>query len=639
MVRSLLVKIGECTAGRNDFGFLIVPLLCTALVMSGCRSASKYRTAADKVAADIITEKQKEALDRREPFSIERPSNILRRRLLGEQKLAYSSEASLGTDRLRPIKHWPEEYHHPTACSPDANIPIEPNQPLKLSLVDALQVGARNSPDYQSRKEDVFRAALDLYLERDAFRNTFNGQVQSLLSADTTGEDTVSGTETSGSVGLSRRLKSGVDLSTALAIDLAKLLTQSGASSLGLAADATVSIPLLRGSGRHIVAEPLTQAERNAVYAIYNFERFKRTFAVSVARDYLAVLRQMDEVTNAGENYRSLIASARRSRRLADAGRLSEIQVDQAVQSELGARNRWISAQEQFKNRLDAFKNSIGLPPDARIELDRTDLQRLAAPTAKIVKEIEKAADAENATKTPPADAPIEIEPASHEGAGPFEIDESLAVDLALENRLDLKVTNASVYDAQRQVVIRADALGAELTLLGTANVGEGRSIGSATADDARLRFDEGRYAALLTLDLPLERTAEQIAYRKSLIDLERAVRDVQILEDQIKVSVRNELRTLLESRESLKIQTQSVVVAQKRVRSSTLFLEAGRVQIRDVLEAQDALLSAQNSLTAAVVSYRITELELQRDLGLLQVNEQGLWKEFSPEVINNVEE
>ncbi len=239
--------------------------------------------------------------------------------------------------------------------------------------------------------------------------------------------------------------------------------------------------------------------------------------------------------------------------------------------------------------------------------------------------------------ETPPADAPVELVPPSDEGAGPLEIDESLAIQLALENRLDLQVAIGEVYDAQRQVVVRADALGADLTLLGSANLGEGRSIGSATADDAQLRFDKASYSALLTLDLPLERTAERNAYRNSFIDLERATRNVQTLEDQVKLSIRSELRGLIESRESLKIQARSVIVAQKQVKSSTMFLEAGMANMRDLREAQDALLVAQNSLTQAVITYRTTELELQRDMGLLQVDENGMWREFSPEVIDNV--
>jgi outer membrane protein TolC len=206
---------------------------------------------------------------------------------------------------------------------------------------------------------------------------------------------------------------------------------------------------------------------------------------------------------------------------------------------------------------------------------------------------------------------------------------EIVAIKLALDNRLDLQVAVGEVYDAQRQVVVRADALRAGLTLGGSVGIDD-------DDDDGSLSFDGARYAALLSVDLPIERTAERNAYRNSWINLERATRGVQSLEDQIKLSIRNQLRTLLESRESLKIQAQSVVVAEKRVRSSTLFLEAGRIQIRDLLEAQDDLLAAQNSLTAAVVSYRIAELQLQRDLGLLKVNEKGLWQEFSPEGIDH---
>jgi outer membrane protein TolC len=247
-----------------------------------------------------------------------------------------------------------------------------------------------------------------------------------------------------------------------------------------------------------------------------------------------------------------------------------------------------------------------------------------------ILEQMRKASQEGISETVPPADAPINLIPVNYEDAGPFEIDESLAVKLALENRLDLQTAIGSVYDAQREVVVRADALRADLTLGGTGRV-------SDNDEEGRIRFDRGQYAALLTLDLPVERTRERNDYRNSLISLEQATRSVQSLEDQIKFSIRSELRTLLESRESVKIQAQAVVVAEKRVRSNTIFLEAGRTEIRNLLESQDALLAAQNSLTRAVVDYRIAELEMQRDLGLLKVNEQGLWREFSPEVISNV--
>src|SRR5205823_7939597 len=41
--------------------------------------------------------------------------------------------------------------------------------------------------------------------------------------------------------------------------------------------------PLLRGGGRAVTLEPLTQVERNLLYQIRNFVRFQKTFYVAIA--------------------------------------------------------------------------------------------------------------------------------------------------------------------------------------------------------------------------------------------------------------------------------------------------------------------------------------------------------------------
>ena len=101
-------------------------------------------------------------------------------------------------------------------------------------------------------------------------------------------------------------------------------------------------------------------------------------------------------------------------------------------------------------------------------------------------------------------------------------------------------------------------------------------------------------------------------------------------MEDQIKLQIRDSLRSLLESRESFHIQSLAVELALRRVASTTLFLEAGRAEIRDVLEAQEALVSARDALTAAIINYRVAELDLQRDMGVLVINDNGLWTEYT---------
>jgi outer membrane protein TolC len=618
-----------------------IVLICVYILLclqAGCQSPAEYRLETDKAAYDIIREKQEQALGKAESFNIERPSNTLRRRLLETQQLPFSGPASLGTDKLEKTEHWPEEDYPKDKLSPDLVVLSEENEPLKLSLMQALEIGARNSFDYQTQKEDVFKSALTLELERDDFRNTFVGQVENILSTDSTGDRTVSGNVASSELSASRKFESGMQLTTALAIDLANLLTLGSASSLGIAGDATVSIPLLRGSGKHIVAEPLTQAQRNVVYAIWDFERFKKEFVVDIASRYLSVLQQLDSVKNNEADYRSRIASVRRSRRLADAGRIKEIEVDQGVQNELRARQRWIASIQSYKKQLDSFKTFLGLTPDSVIELDPNELMLLAKPMDQIIDKIAEDDKHRGQIKIPPADAPIELDIPNYENAGPLEINEPVAIQLAFDNRLDFMTIQGKVYDAQRAVVVAADALGAELTFFGSAELGGRRPLEKVDLDNAQLRTDKGVFSALLTLDLPFERTEESISYRNSFINLERAVRNVQLKEDEIKTQVRNVLRDLLEARENMYIQAKAVYIAQKRVRSVNMFLEAGRAQTRDLLEAQDALLSAQNALTTSVVDYRTAELTIQRDMGVLQVNEKGLWQEYSPGEKENVQ-
>ena len=592
-----------------------------------------HRIDADEAAYGIIQEKQVESFGETSSFSIGKPSDILRRRLILDQDLQHKGRAYIGSDRIEPGKHWPDPDYLKPHDGKDSQLAIPADGPLRLTLLDALQIGAGNSFEYQTYKENVFRAALDLDLQREEFHSTFSSQIDHLMRTDKSSGGETRGQVTGGELGLRRALRSGASITAAIAVDLANLLTAGGASSMGLVGDASVSIPLLRGRGRHIAAEPLTQAERNVTYVMFTFERFKRTFAVAIAANYLAVLQQQDGIKNNEENYRSLIASAKRARRRADAGRQNEIQVDQAVQDELRARDNWIKAMEAYKRRIDAFKVLLGLPPDAEIELSRTEMERLRKTYGNrfsvddTIGETRSAEGEEALTEET-----IELVPPDREKAGPMEIDSKKAVAIALENRLDLQTAYDRVQDAQRKAIVSADRLGAELSFLGSAAFGQSRSIGSAGMDDVDLNYSRGIYTGLLTLDLPFSRTSERNAYRKGLIDLERALRDAQELEDQIKLNIRNRLRDLLESREGLGIQTRAVELAQKRVRNTKLLLEAGRAQIRDLLEAQTALLSTQNSLTAAVVNYRVSELSLQSDMGVLMVNEKGLWQEYLPE-------
>ncbi len=597
------------------------------LAAVGCRSPLDYRNEADEVAIRNMAEAQAKVLGAAETIRIDSPANTLRRRLLLDQLLPQGDPASQGVRALPESARWKLDDHYGPP-PPDQPPPWQAGDTVQLTLVQALEVGARNSREYQDAKEQLFQSALALDLERDEFRHTFSGLLREAFSSSNDGGGRISGSRTSADFGVTRVFKNGAELTSAIAVDLAKLLTGDHGSSWGVYADTSISIPLLRGSDEIIVTEPLTQAEQNLLYAVYGFERFKRTFAVKVASQYFGVLRYRQRVHNQEESYRRLVTSTRRARRLADSGSLPEFQFAQSIQNELQARSNWVSAMQSYASSLDSFKILLGLPPDARVDLSSEELDELGKRAAELTKNIQVA---DYSGEIPPADAPVDLVPPSREGGGPLEMDPDQAVRIALDHRLDLRQSREAVGDAQRQVLVAADNLRADLTLLGETSIGEGRTVGSADSDNARLRPSRMPVDGLLTLDLPLHRISERNYYRNRLIALEQAVRDYQGLEDEVKLEVRNQLRTLLEARENVVIQSQAVRLAEENVKSTDMFLQAGRAAIRDMLDAEDALLSARNSLDSALVNYRIAELALQRDLGVLGIGPDGMWQEYRP--------
>ena len=602
---------------------LLFGMMSLLLAATGCKSTRDWRNEADSHAEALIKDAQGKVTGGEEPIVIESAADTLRRRLMLDQNLPKKTEASLGVRDLQDTERWQTEKHLKDGAGYTER--WNTKEKVKLSLLEAIEVAAKNNRDFQAQKETLYQAALSLDLEAHDFQTTFRGLLNgSIQSSYGTRRNTGSVVGADGS--LAHKFKNGVELTSTLSVDLAKVLTGDRGSSFGLLYDGSLSVPLLRGSGKFIVTEPLTQAERNLVYQVREFEQYKRRFVVSIANSYLSVLRSAQTVQNQEESYRRIVTTTRRSRRMADAGLMNEYQFDQAIQTELNARESWVSAQQSHTRSLEAFRVLLGLPPDADVEPVKQELDNLLAQLRTLS---EGVVMADYSGDVPSADANVDLKMPDLKHSGPNEIRPEKALKLAFENRPDFLNTMEKVEDAQRAVLVAEDSLRGELTIGGSASIGESRGAMSGDQPDAKFRPKRGAYGALLNVNLPIERTSERNRYRNSLINLEKAVRSFQAAEDQLKQDVRAKLRDMLENRERLVIQIQAVQLAQRRVRSTDMQLQAGRAELRDVLDAQSALTSAQNSLYSAAVSYRINELELQRDLGVLQVSSEGLWKEL----------
>jgi len=475
------------------------------------------------------------------------------------------------------------------------DVPPSPNdvkpQALTLgviSLSEAVAMATACNRDYQGQKESLYLTALDLTLARHQFARQWFGTIDAAYNKgpDITGENSEA-VNSDAEIGFNQMLADGGQISASIALDWARFLTGDPRTSLGSVLSASITQPLLRGAGKEVAQENLTQAERNVLYQIRSFNRFRQTFVVSIISDYYRVLQQRDAVTNAEDNYKRVAESKDRLEMEAQAGRRNRYEVDQAEQNVLANKDNYVRAVERYQQQLDEFKIRLALPTDANVELDQNELRVL-----------------------------------EESGVGEPDYTVDAAVETALLSRLDLVNSADSVDDAARKIMVAANGLEADLNLVGNAAVPS-----TGRTEFERLQFHKGAYSFGFEADLPLDRLAERNIYRESLITLMQQQRDYDNNIDTVKLEVRQAYRLLLESAEQYQIQKNGVELADKRVESTSLLLEAGRLTTRDLLEAQTSLLAAQNALTAALIDHTIAKLKFFSDIGVLQVRPDGMWE------------
>lgn len=538
-------------------------LISAAILVAGCLTPEKAEKDAEKTAKEIATAYWRSQTGMTNDFVISRPMDQLTLNIALEAvRQGVTNAVFPKLDGVDPL-------------APDTNGLI------RISLADALKLGARGNRRYQTLKEAVYLKAIALDTERYVFDTTFSGMLLGALA----GEPEIYQNTAEAGGGAARKFENGTTVAGNLAVDVMRMLRDDW-HSFGLSGDLTVSVPLLRGAGRDIVREPLTQAERNLAYAILSFTRYRQTYALSISKAYYNVLEYAQNRRNSDDNAYRLEQNWQRAEMMFKAGRMDRIQVDQAKTDLLNARQTIITTQQSYEDSLDSFKITLGLPPEAPIALKSEELVNLENDMANL------AANRPDAL----ADFP----------------EENSALDLALEQRDDLAVTRGDVADCERAVKVAADALQADVTLEGGGAIDEERRqhlpYGGTESTFARLK-----------INLPWDRRRERNAYRRSLIALDQSRRDYEEAADGVKNEVRAGYRDLVAARALYENKVEALKTAKMRVDSNDLFMQSGRSSMRDILEAESAMLSARNALCSAVINWRMSELSLRTALGTLE--------------------
>ena len=191
-----------------------------------------------------------------------------------------------------------------------------------VSLEKAVDLATRYNRTYLTQKEDLYLQALDLALARFQYTPIFGGGAdvsytdrQRIAENTATGVDEITREKTvnSGSgIGFNWLLRTGGRIATDFSTDFVRFVSNDSSWATSSALGASITQPLLRGAGYRIAIENLTQAERNLLYALRNFTRFRKEFTVDIVASYYQVLQNRDRVRNAFQGYESFKVSVER---------------------------------------------------------------------------------------------------------------------------------------------------------------------------------------------------------------------------------------------------------------------------------------------------------------------------------------
>jgi len=464
----------------------------------------------------------------------------------------------------------------------------ERDQVTVFGLRDALAYSMRLAREVQDAKEALYIAALDLTLERHLWTPQFVTSVQTEFADYGQVRDFDRAMSVVSNAAVSQRLPYGGEVTArvinSLMRDLGVHTTSGETGNFILEAN----IPLFRGAGK-VAYESRYVAERELIYAVRIYERFRRTFLVEVAADYFNLQGLKMAIANTYRSYQSRRNDWEKADFISRMGQSKDVfDALRAQDNFRDAEADLVSAKEQYATALDRFKISIGMPVDTLLDVLDQDADEDA-------KELD------------------DLLP---------DVDVATAVDVAVRYRLDLLNAADQVDDTRRGVVVAKNRILPDLD-----------AIGSVTLDTDPERLNSASYNTERTtwrggLELRLDdRKTERNAYRGSLIAMRKAERDFERSEDTVRADVRRAVRQIDQQEKLRTIQTLKVDENELRLEAARAQFDLGKMTNRDVVEAENALLAARNSLARAITGYRNAILAFRRDTETLRVTDDGQWQ------------
>ncbi|MDD3926388.1 MAG: TolC family protein, partial [bacterium] len=182
------------------------------------------------------------------------------------------------------------------------------------------------------------------------------------------------------------------------------------------------------------------------------------------------------------------------------------------------------------------------------------------------------------------------------------------AVIMAREGSVQLKIYDQRLQDNRRDLDISMDKLKPSLDAVVSYNSGNGSSAGSI--------FDDTSLVAGLQFSVPLDKRILREEKDGTARDL-NLLKELRSFEaDQVAGNVRAAYRARETADNTLRILGQNLETARENLRLAQRMVEEGLSSNRDVLEAQEALMTVESGLLAARLNFYLAGINLRKAMG-----------------------
>ncbi len=279
--------------------------------------------------------------------------------------------------RFHNNKYWDRIAEIPSVenSSWEFSLPFDEQGVLVIDRSRAMELALLHSRDYQTQLEAVYLNALGLSANRFEFDTQWFGGTASVYNGRGRRQFADRRLSQNSVFGFTRSLAGGGELAASLVNSFVWSFRPTGPVAASGSLLLSVTQPLLRGAFRHVRLESLSQAERNLLYEVREFARFRRRFYLEITGTYLNLITRSQSLMNQRANLDSLELSLREFQELYQQGSVSQLQVDQVFQDFQRGRISYLASERAYADSLDAFKLQLGLPPRLDIRIDEKILE------------------------------------------------------------------------------------------------------------------------------------------------------------------------------------------------------------------------------------------------------------------------